>query len=72
MRHEMEILGVNGLYGKIKWENVSSTIKFIMKEFKTVVIDDNFLFEGIRSVNMYFNDRILNKWIIEKVSMYRM
>lgn len=36
-----------------------------MKELKDV-INDNFLFEEIQSVNMYLNEQILKKWIDAK------
>lgn len=60
------------LKSKIQWEAVSSTVIFVIKDLKDVIIDDNFLFEEIRKVNTYLNEEILKKCMGGKVSMHKM
>ena len=55
------------LNSKIEWKEVSSAVEFVMKEVKDIVINDNFLFEEIRRVNLYLNEEKLKKWNDEKM-----
>lgn len=57
------------LNSKIEWKEVSSVVEFVMREVKDIVINDNFLFEEIRRVNLYLNEEKLKKWNDEKIEL---
>lgn len=57
------------LNSKIEWKEVSLAVEFVMQEVKDIVINDNFLFEEIRRVNLYLNEEKLKKWNDEKIEL---